>query len=128
MSVTEDLAKDYRVAFLHYLSRQEEAALHRGYELGRGAFADGVSVLDLARMHHDVLLDVLRDTRADELPGAAAAASEFFLAVLSTFDLAQRAFLDRLAGAGAESGVSAPRPRPGGATDDATPDPAGSRS
>ena len=96
MTGAEDLAKDYRVAFLHFLSSREEAALHRGYELGRGAFADGVSVLDLARMHHDVLLDVLRDTPAEELTDAATAASEFFLAVLSTFDLAQRAFLDRL--------------------------------
>ena len=36
MTGTEDLAKDYRVAFLHYLSRRDETALHRGYELGRG--------------------------------------------------------------------------------------------
>ena len=96
MSGTEDLAKDYRVAFLHYLSRRDETALHRGYELGRGAFGNRVSVLELGRMHHEVLLDVLRDTPTDELPSAAAGASEFLLAVLSTFDLAQRAYLDGL--------------------------------
>jgi Phosphoserine phosphatase RsbU, N-terminal domain len=98
MTGTEDLAKDYRVAFLHYLARRDETALHRGYELGRGAFSDRVSVLELGRMHHEVLLDVLRDTPSEELPSAAEAASEFLLAVLSTFDLAQRAYLDGLTG------------------------------
>jgi hypothetical protein len=102
MTGTEGLAKDYRVAFLHYLSSRDEAALHRGYEVGRGAFSDGVSVLELGRMHHEVLLDVLRETPAEELPEAATAASEFLLAVLSTFDLAQRAFLEGLGAAGDE--------------------------
>ncbi len=90
----DDLVRDYRVAFLHYLPRHEEAALARGYELGRAAVAEGLSVLELARVHHQVFLEVLRDTRPEELSEVAAAASEFFLEVLATFDMAHRSFLD----------------------------------
>jgi len=54
------LARNYRAAFLRYLPRREEAALHSGYQLGRAAVTDGLSMLELARVHHDVLLEVLR--------------------------------------------------------------------
>jgi hypothetical protein len=37
---------------------------------------------------------VLRETPPDDLPEVATAASEFFLEVLATFDMAQRGFLD----------------------------------
>jgi Phosphoserine phosphatase RsbU, N-terminal domain len=94
MTTLEDLTRDYRVAFLQYLPRRSEAALHRGYELGRAVVAEGVSVLDLARIHHEVLLEALHETPAEELPQVATAASEFFLEVLATFDMAQRRFLE----------------------------------
>ena len=87
------LARDYRAAFLRYLPRREEAALHAGYELGRTAVTAGVSILELARVHHEVLLQVLRDTRSDDLTHVASAASEFFLEVIATYDMAQRGFL-----------------------------------
>jgi hypothetical protein len=86
--------RDYRVAFLQYLPRREEAALTRGYELGRSAVTEGRSILELARIHHEVLLEALRQTPADELTRVASAASEFFLEVLATYDMAQRSFLD----------------------------------
>ena len=91
----DDLKRDYRVAFLQYLPRREEVALNRGYELGRTAVTSGMSILELARIHHEVLLEALRETPADELSQVASAASEFFLEVLATFDMAQRSFLDR---------------------------------
>jgi Phosphoserine phosphatase RsbU, N-terminal domain len=89
------LTRDYRAAFLRYLPRQEEAALSYGYELGRVAVTAGVSILDLARIHHEILLDVLRNTRAEDLTDLAAAASEFFLEVLATYDMTQRGLLER---------------------------------
>jgi len=95
MTGLEALTRDYRVAFLQYLPRREEAALSRGYELGRTAVTDGVSILELARIHHDVLLEALRETPPEELTQVATAASEFFLEVLATFDMAQRSFLDQ---------------------------------
>jgi len=94
MSQLEDLARDYRAAFLRYLPRREEAPLHCGYELGRSAVADGVSVLELARVHHEVLLEALRESSREELGEVATGASEFFLEVLATYDMAQRAFFE----------------------------------
>jgi hypothetical protein len=90
----DGLTRDYRVAFLQYLPRREEVALHRGYELGRSAVTGGLSILELARIHHEVLLEALRETRAEDLSQLATAASEFFLEVLATFDMAQRSLLD----------------------------------
>jgi hypothetical protein len=94
MTALDDLTRDYRVAFLQYLPRREEVALHRGYELGRAAVTRGMSILELARIHHEVLLEALQETPPDELAPVATAASEFFLEVLATFDMAQRSFLD----------------------------------
>jgi hypothetical protein len=95
MTAPDGLTRDYRVAFLQYLPGRGEAALNRGYELGRRAVTDGLSVLELARIHHEVLLEALRETPAEDLPEVATAASEFFLEVLATLDMAQRAFLDK---------------------------------
>jgi hypothetical protein len=95
MTGLEDLTRDYRVAFLQYLPRREEAALARGYELGRLAVTEGRSILELARIHHEILLEALRETAPDEVGRVATAASEFFLEVLATFDMAQRSFLDQ---------------------------------
>lgn len=95
MTTLEALARDYRTAFLRYLPRREETALALGYELGREAVASGISLLDLAQVHHDVLLDVLADTRPEEVLDVATAASEFLLEVLATFDMAQRALRDQ---------------------------------
>jgi Phosphoserine phosphatase RsbU, N-terminal domain len=89
----ESLARDYRAAFLRYLPRREEAALHTGYELGRAAVAAGLSILELARIHHEVLSDVLKDSSNDDIKQVASAASEFFLEVIATYDMTQRGFL-----------------------------------
>lgn len=89
------LTLDYRAAFLRYLPRREEAALNYGYELGRGAVTAGVSILDLARIHHEILLELLRNTRAEDVTDLAAAASEFFLEVLATYDMTQRGLLEK---------------------------------
>jgi hypothetical protein len=86
------LTADYRVAFLRYLPRREESALATGYELGRTSVAAGTSVLDLARIHHEVLREVLEDTPVAEVAGVATAASNFFLEVLAAYDMAQRSF------------------------------------
>ena len=90
----DDLARDYRAAFLRYLPRREEAPLHRGYELGRSAVAQGVSILEVARLHHEVLLAALHETSPEDLGDVATAASEFFLEVLAPYYMTQRAVLD----------------------------------
>lgn len=95
MTDLDGLARDYRAAFLRYLPRREESARHSGYQLGRSAVAEGISLLELARLHHDVLLEVLRDTRPDDLTDVATGASEFFLEVLSTYEMTRRGLPDR---------------------------------
>lgn len=89
----QKLKRDYRAAFLRYLPRREEAPLHVGYVIGRSAVAGGLSILDLAQVHHEVLLEVLQDTPGEDLDDVATAASEFFVEVLATYDMAQRGFL-----------------------------------
>ena len=93
MNELDALTRDYRTAFLRYLPRREEAALTRGYELGRGAVTAGVSILDLTRIHHEIVLDVLRDTRPEEVIDVSSAAVQFLLEALATYDMTQRKLL-----------------------------------
>jgi hypothetical protein len=88
----DDLRRNYRTAFLRYLPRREEAPLHLGYEIGRTAVVDQISILELAQVHHEVLLEVLQGGGTDELTQIGTAASEFFVEVLATYDMAQRGF------------------------------------
>lgn len=90
MTALDDVRQDYRVAFRRYLPGRDESPLHLGYEIGRSAVLDGMSLLDVAQIHHTVLLEVLRDTRNEDLTAVATAASEFLLEVLATYDMAQR--------------------------------------
>ncbi len=90
----DGFARDYRIAFLRYLARREEVALTAGYALGREAVTDGIGLLEVARIHHEVLSAALRGGRPDEVAGTADAASTFLLEVLGPFDMAQRSLLD----------------------------------
>ena len=90
MSPVEGLGRDYRAAFLRHLSRREEVTLHAGYELGRSALATGISLLEVVRVHHDVLIAVLRDTPPPEVQDVAEGASDFLLEVVASFDMSQR--------------------------------------
>jgi hypothetical protein len=91
--MTPDAAsRDYRAAFMRYLPRRDEAALHSAYELGRRAVADDVSLLELVRIHHEVLLGVLQDSRPEELASVATAASEFLVEALAVHEMTQRRF------------------------------------
>lgn len=95
MTDLEKMHRDYRAAFLRYLPRRDEAALHVGYKLGRSAVSDGLSILDLVQVHHDVFLEVLADTKGEDVTLVSTAASEFLLEVLATFDMAHRGSLPR---------------------------------
>lgn len=92
MSPRDGVRRSYRAAFLRYLARHEESGLLAGYEIGRASLEADLSLLQLVRVHHDVLIDVLRDTPADEVEEVAAAASDFLLEVLSSYDMVQRGF------------------------------------
>jgi hypothetical protein len=95
MTVTEELHRNYRVAFLRYLPRREEAPLRAAYEIGRSAVVHGITILDLAELHHQVFLEVIQNTPEAELAEVTTGASEFFLEVLATHDMTQRSLLEQ---------------------------------
>ncbi len=86
------LQRDYRPAFLRYLSRRDEPSRHAGYLLGRAAVAKGSGMLDLVAAHHVTLVEVLPDAQdADEVLAMSTAASEFLTEVLASFAMASAA-------------------------------------
>ena len=99
--MTEDahdrFRRDYAPAFLQYLSERGEPGRRAAYELGRRAITEQLSVLDLARIHHAMLLQVLRTHRTPrELEHIAQAASEFLVEALAVFEMTQRGFAELL--------------------------------
>jgi hypothetical protein len=89
------LQRDYRPAFLRYLSRRDEPARHAGYVLGRTAVAEGQSMLDLVAAHHVTLAEVLPDARDPaEVLAMSTAASEFLTEVLASYSMTSSAFAE----------------------------------
>jgi hypothetical protein len=94
----ERFRRDYAPAFLQYLSAGGEPGRQRAYELGRRAIGEHLSLLELARIHHSVLLEVLKThTSPHELEHIAQAASEFLIEALAVFEMTQRGFTELLA-------------------------------
>jgi len=89
----ERLSRNYRAAFLRYLPNRDEAALDAGYQIGRSAVADGLTILDLAQVHHDVLRELLRTSSQEELDGVTASAGDFLVEVLATYEMTRRGYL-----------------------------------
>ena len=93
----ERFRRDYAPTFLQYLSEGGEPGRRAAYELGRRAISERLSILDLARIHHTVLLDVLKTHRTpQELEHIAQAASEFLVEALAVFEMTQRGFTELL--------------------------------
>ena len=90
MRSLDDVTRDYRAALLRYLPRRDEAALHSGYLLGRSALEDGLSMLEIVTLHHGLLLDVIDDSRPEDVRDIAEAAAVFLVEVLATYDMAHR--------------------------------------
>jgi hypothetical protein len=94
----ERFRRDYEPAFLQYLSDGGERGRRAAYELGRWAISQRLSILDLARIHHSLLLEVLKTHRtSQELEDIARAASEFLVEALAVFEMTQRGGLGRRA-------------------------------
>jgi hypothetical protein len=94
---SERFRRDYAPAFLQYLTERGEPGRRAAYELGRRAIGEQLSVLDLARIHHGILLEVLKTHRTSpELEQIAQAASEFLVEALAVFEMTQRGFTELL--------------------------------
>ena len=93
----ERLRRDYAPVFLQHLSERGERGRRAAYELGRRAIGEQLSVLDLAHIHHEMLLDVLKTHRSSqELEHIAQSASEFLVEALAVFEMTQRGFTELL--------------------------------
>ena len=87
------LSRDYALILHRYLADQREAALERAYELGRAASLNGMGILDMARVHQQVLRELLCHPpmpKTDEnlLKGV----ETLLLEALSPFEAAHRGF------------------------------------
>ncbi len=85
----------YASATETYVSDPSEAPLSVAYELGREAVRIGLSVLELAEVHHQTLATVvLRADDRDEAAGLVEAAGEVFLETLSAYEMVTRGFAE----------------------------------
>ena len=93
----ERFRRDYAPAFLQYLTERGEPGRRAAYELGRRAITEQLSVLDLTRIHHTILLEVLRTHPTPrELEHITQAASEFLVETLAVYEMTQRGFAELL--------------------------------
>jgi Phosphoserine phosphatase RsbU, N-terminal domain len=94
MDALSALRQNYASAFVGYLSLREETGLRAAYELGRGAMADGISILDLVEIHHEVLLDNLAEVKnVQELTDIGRAGAAFLVEALASFEMTRREFI-----------------------------------
>ena len=84
----QQLAGRYQQLLVAYLKDGNEAALNRGYELGRGALVDGRGALELAAIHHEALRRIA-GTRSD-VDAWLKQAEAFFAECLSPFEMSHR--------------------------------------
>jgi GAF domain-containing protein len=82
----------YAAAFEVFLVDPTETALRTAYELGRDAVSQQVGLLELAQIHHAAVLSALTGpTETPDLERITRAASDFFLEVLSAYEMLRRA-------------------------------------
>jgi len=93
--VGSQLADEYEAMLQQYFEGLGEAALEYAYELGRQALADGLGVLDMARLHHAALLKVSpsRSPRDEALRSA----ETLLIESLTPFEMTHRGFRESYA-------------------------------
>jgi signal transduction histidine kinase len=90
--------EEYREVLTQYSSHGGEAALGRAYELGRRAIAEKKSLMEIAALHHQVLIPMLaKDPSPSRLQGLMQSAEEFLAEALSPYEMAQRGVQDAIA-------------------------------
>jgi light-regulated signal transduction histidine kinase (bacteriophytochrome) len=82
----------YVAALEDYLTRRDEAALSRSYELGRSAMAKGMGVLDMAALHQSAVGVLAASTSSADQLRISSAATEFFTELLSPFEMSFRGY------------------------------------
>jgi signal transduction histidine kinase len=87
--------EQYRSCLHEYAAGGGELALGRAYELGRRALAEQKSLVDMASLHHQAVLDLVRRAENEKhLEQALRASAEFLAECLSPYEMAHRGFQD----------------------------------
>jgi hypothetical protein len=89
------VTQDYRPILLRFLPHRAEEVRAAAYELGRSAFAGGVPLLDMCRIHLQVTAEVLREAPAEDVLRIHDAASELLLEVLAAYEMTHRGAVGR---------------------------------
>ena len=89
MTGVDDFHAQYIAALHTYLHARDEDSLTVGYELGRRALEEKISVLGIIEQHARTIFAISEDSRID-----APVALEFLLQTLAPLDVATRGFLD----------------------------------
>jgi len=96
--MTEALSRfrrDYIPLMLRYLAQQDEEGLQAAYELGRAALGEPLGLLDVVRVHNELLLEVLATARdVTEAYDVARASTNLLIDLVASYDMSQRAVLD----------------------------------
>jgi hypothetical protein len=91
VTAAADFQECYASAFDGYVDDPGEAALSAAYELGRSAVRRGLTVLDLASVHHDTLARAAAAARTGgDLDAVMGAGGAFFLEAVSAFEMVRR--------------------------------------
>jgi PAS domain S-box-containing protein len=89
------LARRYAVNLRKYAAEEQEAVLEAAYGLGRAALADGLGILDMARMHRESREKLLKSNAGGKKrERISKAAAMFFLQALSPFEATHRGFYE----------------------------------
>src|SRR5437870_2324893 len=95
LAAVATVGERYQNALMKYLSAPEEVALLGGYDLGRRALTDGLGVLEMIEIHSSAVAAALnRPLKAEQRQRLLNAQTEFFIEVLSPFEMGHRAFRD----------------------------------
>jgi signal transduction histidine kinase len=85
----------YRSAFQTFAVRNGEEGLIHAYELGRGGLKAGKSLLEIASLHHEALMELFNESSGAEHRTEFLRASAAFLGEsLSPYEMAHRGFQD----------------------------------
>jgi len=90
-----DFEHQYAAALGEYARRGGEAALGRAYELGRRAAAEAKSLIEIAALHHQSLLALVKEAKGEKRRVELVRACADFLAeMMSPYEMARRGFQD----------------------------------
>ncbi len=86
---------EYRTSLREYMAGGGEPALGRAYELGRRALTEQKSLVEMASLHHQAVLSLVRGTESEKhREGLLRSSGEFFAECLSPYEMAHRGFQD----------------------------------